>query len=202
VIRFITSSRHKDKESQRNERIVQTTPQAAHTQGEPSKARNDQNVVSEPSDSELGIAVLDKGNALGDGALELGDALLDEGLLLVRDGADGEDLGDAVLLWKPKRKQKTRGKGGGGCKSRVSRCDRKQDGKGPEGRREGGRNERRKTYAQLDVDAEDLEVLSANLLEDLLAAFGVGSHGDVGRRDEAGFAGGGSEDEVGELCSS
>jgi hypothetical protein len=114
VIRFITSSRHKDKESQRNERIVQTTPQAAHTQGEPSKARNDQNVVSEPSDSELGIAVLDKGNALGDGALELGDALLDEGLLLVRDGADGEDLGDAVLLWKPKRKQKTRGKGGGG----------------------------------------------------------------------------------------
>lgn len=41
----------------------------------------------------------DEWGDLGDAALELGDASLKKLLLLVRDGTDGEDLGDSTGLW-------------------------------------------------------------------------------------------------------
>ena len=55
------------------------------------------------------------------------------------------------------------------------------------------------TLAELDVDAEELELLAADLLEDLSASLGIGREGDVRGRDEAGLACCGSKDEVGEL---
>ena len=55
--------------------------------------------------------------------------------------------------------------------------------------------------AELDSDREELDLLASELLGDGLASLGVRGERDVRGGDEPGLAGGGSDDELGELGS-